>query len=145
MLSLSFMEKMSMKVRKLYESHTFQRGKDVYGNPFKTYSKEYGKRKRANVFKRQKTQFANTTSPVLTGDLMNDSTEFSTPTDFGLRFAAHGSKFENLKKMGRVLSDEKQPLPKTIVKIIVRDVSKEIDKEITKEFPDKTTKIVLGK
>tara|TARA_R100001163_G_C5025226_1_gene166946 strand:+ start:635 stop:1039 length:405 start_codon:yes stop_codon:yes gene_type:complete len=134
-----------MKLRKLYDNHTFQRGKDVYGRPFKSYSKKYGERKRANSFKNQSAEFANTTSPVLTGDLRGDSTEFATPTDFGLRFASHGLKFENLKKMDRVLSEEKQPLPKTIVKIIVRDVNKEISKRITKEFPNKTTKIVLGK
>ena len=122
MLSLKFMDKMSMKLRKLYESHTFQRGKDVYGRPFKAYSKEYGERKRANSFKNQSAQFANTTSPVLTGDLMGDSTEFATPTSFGLRFASHGAKFKNLKKMGRVLSDTNQPLPKTIIKIIEKDV-----------------------
>ena len=141
MLSLKFMDKMSMKLRKLYESHTFQRGKDVYGRPFKAYSKEYGKRKRANSFDGQSAQFANTTSPVLTGDLMGDSTEFATPTSFGLRFASHGAKFKNLKKMGRVLSDTNQPLPKTIIKIIEKDVRK----EIAKQFPNKTTKIVLGK
>ena len=145
MISLEFMQKMSMKVRKLYENHTFTRGKDVYGKPFKAYSKEYGERKRANKFKRQSAQFASTTSPVLTGDLMGDSTEFATPTAFGLRFAAHGAKFKHLKKNGRVLSDQRQPLPKTITKIILKDVSNEIAKEIEKEFPVKTTKIVLGK
>ena len=141
MLSLSFLDKMNMKVRKLYESHTFKRGKDVYGNPFKAYSKEYGERKRSNTFKNQAAEFANTTSPVLTGDLMGDSTEFSTANSFGLRFASHGAKFKNLKKMGRVLSDTNQPLPKTILKIIEQDVGK----EISKQFKNKTTKITLGK
>ena len=141
MLSLSFMQKMSMKVRKLYESHTFQRGKDVYGRPFKAYSKEYGERKRANTFKNQAAQFSSTTSPVLTGDLMGDSTEFSTANSFGLRFASHGVKFKGLKKMGRVLSDTNQPLPKTILKIIEKDVGK----EISRQFKNKTTKITLGK
>ena len=141
MLSLKFMDKMSMKLRKLYDNHTFQRGKDVHGRHFKGYSEEYGKRKRANSFKNQSAEFANTTSPVLTGDLRGDSTEFATPTSFGLRFASHGSKFKNLKKMGRVLSDTNQPLPKTIIKIIEKDVRR----EIAKQFPNETTKIVLGK
>jgi hypothetical protein len=141
MLSLKFMDKMSMKVRKLYDNHIFQRGKDVYGRPFKSYSKEYGERKRANSFKSQSAEFANTTSPVLTGDLRGDSTEFSTPTSFGLRFASHGSKFKNLKKMGRVLSDTNQPLPKTIIKIIEKDVRT----EIAKQFPNKTRSEELGK
>ena len=135
------MDKMSMKVRKLYESHTFNMGKDVYGNPFKPYSKKYGKRKRANSFNAQDAAFANTTSPVLTGDLRGDSTEFSTTNSFGLRFPSHGSKFKNLKKMGRVLSAENQPLPKTILKIIEKDVGK----EISKQFKSKTTKTTFGK
>ena len=132
---------MSMKIRKLYESHTFQRGKDVYGNPFKPYSDKYGKRKRANSFPAQDAAFANTTSPVLTGDLRGDSTEFSTANSFGLRFVSHGIKFKGLKKMGRVLSAEKQPLPKTILKIIEKDVGK----EIAKQFKNKTTKTTIGK
>ena len=132
---------MSLKTRKAYVDHIFEKGKDVFGRPFKAYSVGYGEKKRANKFKRQSGGYANKITPVLTGDLKNDTKPFATAASFGIRFAAHGGKVASLNKMKRELSAEKQPFPKKILKNIEQDVGK----EIAKQFPNKTTKITLGK
>ena len=141
MLDIKFMQKMSFKTRKAYVDHIFEKGKDVFGRPFKSYSKEYGERKRANKFKRQSGAYATKVTPVLTGDLKNDAKPFATPTSFGIKFAAHGGKVASLNRMKRELSSDKQPLPKKIIETIEKDVRR----EIAKQFPNKTTKIVFGK
>tara|TARA_R100001510_G_C7656916_1_gene217641 strand:+ start:9736 stop:10161 length:426 start_codon:yes stop_codon:yes gene_type:complete len=141
MLDIKFMQKMSFKTRKAYVDHIFEKGKDVFGRPFKSYSSKYGERKRANKFKRQSGAYATKVTPVLTGDLKNDAKPFATSTSFGIKFAAHGGKVESLNRMKRELSSDKQPLPKEIIETIEKDVNK----EIKKQFPNKTTKIVLGK
>ena len=141
MLDIKFMQKMSFKTRKAYVDHIFEKGKDVFGRPFKSYSKEYGERKRANKFKRQSGAYATKVTPVLTGDLKNDAKPFATSTSFGIKFAAHGGKVALLNRMKRELSSDKQPLPKKIIETIEKDVRR----EIAKQFPNKTTKIVLGK
>lgn len=141
MLDLKFMQKMSFKTRKAYVDQIFEKGKDVFGRPFKAYSKDYGEKKRANKFKRQSGGYANKISPVLTGDLKNDTKPFATANSFGIRFAAHGGKVVSLNRSGRELSAENQPFPKKILKTIEQDVGK----EISKQFKNKTTKITLGK
>ena len=141
MLDLKFMQKMSFKTRKAYVDHIFEKGKDVFGRPFKAYSAGYGEKKRANKFKRQSGGYANKISPVLTGDLKNDTKPFATANSFGVRFAAHGGKVVGLNRMKRELSAENQPFPKKILKTIEQDVGK----EISKQFKNKTTKITLGK
>ena len=164
MLDIKFMQKMSFKTRKAYVDHIFYKGKDVFGRKFKPYSRNktkwasilarkaergkipkegisYGEAKRMGILQRQRSEFASTTSPVLSGDLLNDAKPFSTPTSFGIKFASHGSKVKYLNDMKRELSSDKQPLPKKIIETIEKDVRR----EIAKQFSNKTTKIVLGK
>ena len=141
MLDLKFMQKMSFKTRKAYVDHIFEKGKDVFGRPFKAYSKDYGEKKRADSFDRHNSAYANKVTPVLTGDLKNDAKPFATTTSFGIRFASYGNKVAGLNRMKRELSAENQPFPKKILKTIEQDVGK----EISKQFKNKTTKITLGK
>ena len=141
MFSLNFMQKMSFKTRKAYVDQIFEKGKDVFGRPFKAYSKDYGEKKRANKFKRQSGGYANKIAPVLTGELKNDTKPFATLNSFGIRFAAHGGKVVSLNRSGREMSSENQPFPKNILKTIEQDVGK----EISKKFKNKTTKTTLGK
>ena len=141
MFSLNFMQKMSFKTRKAYVDQIFEKGKDVFGRPFKAYSKDYGEKKRANKFKRQSGGYANKIAPVLTGYLKNDTKPFATLNSFGIRFAAHGGKVVSLNRSGREMSSENQPFPKNILKTIEQDVGK----EISKKFKNKTTKTTLGK
>ena len=69
MLDGTFFRTIGANVRDRYRDHIFRKAKDVYGRAFKKYSKEYGIKKRANTFKRQASQYANSNAPVLTSDL----------------------------------------------------------------------------
>ena len=155
---------MSLKTRKAYVDHIFYKAKDVFDKTFKTYStnktkwasilarkeerakipKEgisYGEAKKMGILQRQRAEFASTTSPVLSGDLLRDTKSFATKTSFGIRFAKDGHKVKYLNEMKRELSAKNQPFPKKILKTIEKDVGK----EIAKQFKNKTTKITLGK
>ena len=138
MLDRKFFKSLSNAIRKDYVNHIFNKGKDVYGRSFKGYSKEYGTRKRANEFKRQSSAFANKTSPVLTGDFMNDAKPSSTAGSASVKWAAYGSRVGSLARMGRKVTDDRQPFPKNIIKMI----DKRVDREIKKQFP-KNKKVVI--
>ena len=138
MLDRAFMDKMAMKVRKKYVEHIFLKGKDVFGKKFKGYSSEYGAKKRDNKFKRQSSAFKNTTSPVLTGDFMNDCKPSSTSASASVKWASFGARVNQLDKMGRKVTDDRQPFPKNIIKMI----DSRVDKEIKKQFP-KNKKVVI--
>ena len=142
MLDRAFMDKMAMKVRKRYVEHIFLKGKDVFGKKFKSYSTEYGIRKRDNKFKRQSSAFKNTTSPVLTGDFMNDCKPYSTNNSFGIIWAAFGSRVEHLAKRDRKVTTKEQPFPESIMKMIGIDVNKEVKRKLPKS---KTIRIKIGK
>ena len=138
MLDRKFFKSLSNTIRKDYVNHIFNKGKDVYGRSFKGYSKEYGIRKRANEFKRQSSAFANKKSPVLTGDFMNDAKPSNTSNSASVKWAAYGSRVEHLAKMGRKVTDKRQPLPKKVIKMI----DSRVDREIKKQFP-KNKKVVI--
>tara|TARA_Y100001963_G_scaffold49551_1_gene69514 strand:- start:1865 stop:2362 length:498 start_codon:yes stop_codon:yes gene_type:complete len=165
MLDKKFFTSLASKMRKSYVNHIFIKGKDVYGREFKGYStnktkwasimarkserakipKEglsYGEAKRMGILKRQDTGYKNTTSPILSGDLMNDAKPSSTMSSAKIRFTSHGGKINNLAKMGRVLTDDKQPLPKSVINMIDREVGKEIKLKLPKS---KRFKFKLGK
>ena len=138
-----FWDRVGKEARDMIKSIIFDKGKNVYGGKWLDgkYSPVYGMKKSANKFKRQSGGYANKISPVLTGDLKNDTKPFATANSFGVRFAAHGGKVVGLNRMKRELSAENQPFPKKILKTIEQDVGK----EISKQFKNKTTKITLGK
>ena len=142
MLDRKFMDDMAMKVRKRYVEHIFLKGKDVFDKKFKGYSTEYGIRKRDNKFKRQSSAFKNTTSPVLTGDFMNDCKPYSTNNSFGIIWAAFGSRVEHLAKRDRKVTTKGQPFPESIMKMIGIDVNKEVKRKLPKS---KTIRIKIGK
>ena len=48
-----------------FREHTFNKALDINGRKFKGYSAKYGADKRGNKLKRQATEFANSTEPVL--------------------------------------------------------------------------------
>ena len=142
MLDRAFMDKMAMKVRKRYVEHIFLKGKDVFGKKFKSYSTEYGIRKRDNKFKRQSSAFKNTTSPVLTGDFMNDCKAFSTSNSFGIKWASFGSRVKHLADRDRKVTTKSQPFPEPILKMINVDINKEVKRKLPKS---KTIRIKIGK
>ena len=142
MLDTNFFRGLSNKIRKDYVEHTFEKGKDVFGRTFKGYSEEYGIAKRANKFKRQASAFANKTSPVLTGDFMNDCKAFSTSNSFGIKWASFGSRVKHLADRDRKVTTKSQPFPEPILKMINVDINKEVKRKLPKS---KTIRIKIGK
>ena len=142
MLDTNFFRGLSNKIRKDYVEHTFEKGKDVFGRTFKGYSEEYGIAKRANKFNRQASAFKNKTSPVLTGDFMDDAKPSHTRNSASVKFAAHGGKVNHLAKMGRKVTDNRQPFPKGVINMIEREVKKKVDSKFPK---NKVVKIRIKK
>ena len=142
LLSRKFFSGLSKTIRRDYVKHTFNKSKDVFGKGFKQYSLEYGIKKKANKFKRQAGAFASSTAPVLTGDFMNDAKPFSTQNSAGVRWASYGSRVNHLSKMGRKVTDQKQPFPEKIIKMINTKVKSEIKRKLPQETK---VKIKFGK
>ena len=133
MLDSKFFFFIAPEIVSRYRKHIFFDGKDIDGKSFKSYSKEYSKRKRGNKFKRQASQFKNSTSPVLTSDLLRDFSLIKTMTNgFQLGFAAFGARVQHLKKMGRVLSAPNQALPNGVIQYLSKEASIYINKKLPK-------------
>ena len=142
MLDKTFFRSLSNRIRKDYVEHIFEKGKDVFGKRYKPYSKEYGEAKRGNKIKRQSGAFANKVTPVLTGDFMNDAKPSHTRNSASVKFASHGGKVNHLAKMGRKVTDDRQPFPKGVISMIEREVKKEVDSKFPK---NKVVRIKLRK
>ena len=133
MLDTKFFLRVGPNARDRYRKHIFQDGKDVFGKSFKTYSKEYGERKRANKFKRQASQYAGSKAPVLTSDLLRDFSLIKTTSGgFQLGWTTYGARVKHLKKMGRVLSASNQPLPDGVIKYLSKEARLYINKKLPK-------------
>ena len=106
---------------------------DIKGNKFKRYSTEYGEAKRTGKLRRQATEFANSTAPVLTSDLLRDWTMRKTSTSgFTFGTLAHGGKVDHLAKLGRVISTEAKPIPDKIAKYVMDQADKYVMKKLGK-------------
>ena len=70
-----FWDRVGKEARDMIKRIIFDKGKNVYGGKWLDgkYSTAYGIKKSANKFKRQS---STKIAPVLTGDLVNDLTEF---------------------------------------------------------------------
>ena len=147
MLDSTFFRKIGPNVRDRYRKHIFQDAKDVYGKGFKSYTSKYGQRKRANKFKRQASQYANSTAPVLTSDLLRDYSLIKTMNSgFQIGWTTYGGRVFWLAKLGRVLTHPNQPLPKGVQSYLFKEAEKYNTKGLTKTFgKNKTTKHKIGK
>jgi len=143
MLDFKFFSTVGVEVVNRYRKHIFDEGKDIDGKKFKSYSDEYGSRKRGKKYKRQANAFANTTSPVLTGDLFRDFKLIGMPNDKGFSFGtvSHGGKVEALKKLGRNLYRGNKVLPTPVVKYFEKQMKKYGDKQLKKKFKGGTFNI----
>ncbi len=143
MLDFKFFSTVGVEVVNRYRKHIFDEGKDIDGKKFKSYSKEYSSRKRANKFKRQDSNFSNTTSPVLTGDLFRDFKLIGTPNNKGFKFGtvSHGGKVEALKKLGRNLYKGNKVLPTGVSRYLEKEAKKYTDRKLKKIFKGGTFKI----
>jgi hypothetical protein len=143
MLDKMFFIKIGPNVRDRYRNHIFEDAKDVFGKPFKAYSKLYGERKRANKFKRQASQYANSNAPVLTSDLLRDYSLIKTMRNgFQIGWVTLGARVEALKKMGRVLTTPQQPLPDGVISYLSKEAHGYIKKKLG---PNKTTTYKIGR
>ena len=146
MLDATFFRRVGPNVRDRYRKHIFQDAKDVFDKPFKTYSVEYGARKRADKFKRQASQYKNSKAPVLTSDLLRDYSLVKTMKNgFQIGWTTYGGRVEHLKKMGRVLTTKQQPLPEGVSKYLNGESRKEIKKQTKKAIPNKVVRHKIGK
>ena len=143
MLDKIFFLRVGPNVRDRYREHIFKKALDVFGKPFKAYTSKYGERKKANKFKRQASQYAGTKAPVLTSDLLRDYSLIKTASDgFQIGWSISGGKIEGLKKMGRVLTSSRQPLPDGVIKYLSTEAHSYIKKKLG---PNKTTIHKIGR
>ena len=143
MLDKTFFLRVGPNVRNRYRDHIFKKALDVFGKPFKAYKSKYGERKRANKFKRQASQYANSNAPVLTSDLLRDYSLIKTSTSgFQIGWITLGARVEALKKMGRVLTSKSQPMPDGVIKYLHNEAHGYIKKKLGK---NKTTTYRIGR
>ena len=116
-----------------FRKHTFENALDINGKKFKGYSTKYGIAKRANKFKRQATEFANSTAPVLSSDLLRDwKLRKVTNSGFSFGTVAFGDRVNHLAKMGRVISKDGKALPKDIAKYLMKEADRYVQKKLDK-------------
>jgi hypothetical protein len=116
-----------------FREHTFEKALDINGNKFKGYSPEYGAAKRGNKLKRQATEFANSTAPVLSSDLLRDwKLRKVTNNGFSFGTVAFGDRVKHLAKMGRVISKDSKALPDKVEKFLMREAEKYVKKKLGK-------------
>ena len=143
MLDATFFRRIGPNVRDRYRDHIFKKALDVFGKPFKAYTSKYGQRKKANKFKRQASQYAGTKAPVLTSDLLRDYSLIRMSSDgFQIGWVTLGARVEGLKKMGRVLTSSRQPLPDGVIKYLSTEAHSYIKKKLG---PNKTTIHKIGR
>ena len=143
MLDAKFFRRVGPNVRDRYREHIFKKAKDVFGKPFKGYTREYGERKRSKSFPRQADQYATSKAPVLTSDLLRDYSLIKTMSNgFQIGWITLGDRVNHLAKMGRVLTHKNQPLPDDIINYLMSEVNKEVKRKLPKS---KTIRIKIGK
>ncbi len=133
MLDGKFFIGLAKDVVPMFRKHTFMDALDVKGKKFKRYSTKYGEAKRSGILKRQATEFANSTAPVLSSDLLRDYKLVKiTSSGFQFGFPTQGGKVINLAKMGRVISSEADPIPKKLDKFVMKQADKYVNKRLGK-------------
>ena len=143
MLSKKFFDRLGRKAFKMYKYHIWDRGIDVKGNKFRGYSAEYGARKRANKISEQWAATVNSKAPWVTKAFYNDLMfKGATTNGFKFEWNDRGQIVNHLADMGRLVTTERNPLPKDVGIEIDRQVIREIKRTLPKS---KLHKIVLGK
>ena len=147
MLDIKFFRKISADVVMKYRKHIFDpdtgsNAKQVDGKPYPEYKRRNGiskyKQRKAtgNMVVNgvpQNARYAGSKAPVLTGSLLRDygfQKYLSNGLSFG--FKSEGAKVKRLAELGRVLSSNETPIPKSVVTFIEKEASKHIKKELGK-------------
>ena len=142
MLNKEFWDRVGADVVNRYRKQIFDEAKDVFGNNYPEYSEKYGRKKRANKFKRQASDFSGSKAPVLTGDLYRSFKMRGKPDNTGFTFGTTvwGGKVKDLQKLGRVISTEEQPIPQADIDWLLLKA-----KNYTQERLKKMFKKAIGK
>jgi len=116
-----------------FRRHTFEKALDINGNKFKGYSTKYGADKRGNKLKRQASEFAGSTAPVLSSDLLRDwKLRKVTNNGFSFGTVAFGDRVKHLAKMGRVISKDSKALPDKVEQFLMREAEKYVQGKLNK-------------
>ncbi len=131
--------KIGANVRDAYRTHIITKGLDINDKKFQGYNEPYKSLKRSGKIKRQATQFANTTAPILTTDLLRDygSVYGTSSTGFKMGWSISGGKIKGLEKRGRLLTTKEKALPDAVAKFL----DEEVDRAINKKLGGDTTTI----
>lgn len=141
MLDNKFFRKISADVVMKYRKHIFDpagggsSAKQVDGKSYPSYSSGY-KKSTGNLKvygKPQDKKFKNSKAPVLTGDLYKDyGFQKYLSNGFSLGFKTEGAKVKRLAELGRVLSSERTPIPKSVQKFILLEANKYVVRKLGK-------------
>ena len=143
MLTKKFFDRLGKKALKMYKYNIYERGIDVKGNRFRGYSEPYGSLKKANKLKGQWAGSVNKKAPVVTKAFQNDLKLKGVKTNgFRLEWDSQGQKVNWLADRNRLVTTDRDPLPKDVGMEIDRQVIREIKRTLPKS---KLHKIVLGK
>ena len=102
-----------------YRKVTFDRSSPLMSNdqPFPKYSNEYRAAKASGKIRRSDTSYKGSTAPYLTGDLMRDLKPSMNPRigEFSMGWTAHADKVEQLRKRGRILASNSNPISNKVL------------------------------
>ena len=128
-----------------YRKVTFNKSNPRMSNDekFPKYSKAYGSRKRADKIKRQSGQYLQSTAPVVSESLMND-----TNSSFNVReqaiyigWTAEANKVKWLREQGRFLTSHTHPINPRVIKKLMPS----FNRELKRIMPKGTHTINIGK
>tara|TARA_R100001594_G_scaffold136881_1_gene179522 strand:- start:576 stop:1028 length:453 start_codon:yes stop_codon:yes gene_type:complete len=121
-------KELPMRYRKyIFNPPSGRAAKNVYGREYPAYSTKYGIAKKTGQMKRQASSFANSTAPVLSGDLLKDfvATNSGLLSDgMGFGNITELGKVKNLEKQGRAIATSDRPLPKPVEKWIMGEADR---------------------
>tara|TARA_Y100000593_G_C4305778_1_gene335664 strand:+ start:1813 stop:2289 length:477 start_codon:yes stop_codon:yes gene_type:complete len=150
MLDRKFFRKISADVVMKYRKHIFDpagggaKAKMVNDRNYPDYKTTkgkneslYKKRKQSGKIKvngkPQDLKFAKHNAPVLTGDLFKDyGFQKLLSNGFSFGFKDEGAKVKRLNDSGRLLSTDRNPIPKSVEKFIMHEAGKYVEKELGK-------------
>ena len=128
-----------------YRKITFDKSNPKMANkqPFPKYSKGYENRKQTNKLKRQDSSFANSTAPVVTGDLMLDTKASAAPKEDAIYigWSSHAYKLDHLRKNKRILTSKTYPINPDVIKKMMPS----FNKELKRIMPKGSQTITIGK
>ena len=94
------------------------------------------------MLKRQSSEHAGTTAPVLSEDLLEDFGTIDSASDKGFKmgWSAFGHRVEHLRKLGRVITSKNKALPDGVVKYLEQQIDTAIDANTNKALGGGKTK-----